>query len=65
MAIPLRDIRLKKGLTQVELGKLIGLTKKAVWAIEHGRSQGSVGAWDRLEKALGVPQQVLRGKENS
>ena len=34
----LAEIRFDRGLTQVELGRLIGRSKQYVWNIEHGSS---------------------------
>lgn len=56
----LRSRRLKLGMTQRELGELIGRTESLVQALEIGRSRGSVDTWDRLEAVLGVPQKQLR-----
>jgi transcriptional regulator with XRE-family HTH domain len=60
MRTAFRNARLAKGLTQAELGRLVMLTRKGIWAIEHGRSKGSVDVWDRLEAALGLDQKILR-----
>jgi transcriptional regulator with XRE-family HTH domain len=56
----LKKARLAKGLSQVALAKLIGLTKQGYWDIEHGRSDGRVKTWDKLEAVLEVDQKVLR-----
>jgi transcriptional regulator with XRE-family HTH domain len=57
-------VRKAKKLTQEGLGKLVGLTKSGIWNIEHGRSNGQVIVWDRLEKVLGVPQKKLRAEDD-
>ena len=61
------NARKAKGLTLGALGELVGLTDKAIWAIEHCLSDGRMRSWDRLEMALGVDQKTLRQiyKENS
>ena len=56
----LKSARLARGLTQEDLGKRIGMTKKGIWAIEHGITHGRVRTWDRLEEVLGVDQKLLR-----
>lgn len=54
------EARKAKRLTLAALGKMVGLTDKAIWAIEHCQSDGRMRTWDRLEMALGVDQKILR-----
>ena len=52
--------RLRNGLTQVQLGKTVGLSAQSICDIEKGRTKGTVDTWDALALALGVDQKVLR-----
>ena len=54
------ESRKARKLTLADLGKLVGLTDKAIWAIEHCLSNGSMRTWDRLEMVLGIDQKILR-----
>ena len=63
MAIKLRQERLDREMTQLELAKTVKLTRQAISQLESGRRKGSLETWDRLEKELGIPQQTLRQPE--
>ena len=50
MSNPLRDFRKRKGLTQQELGELLGV------------SQSTVAGWEARRRSLDAPQLALLGK---
>jgi DNA-binding XRE family transcriptional regulator len=56
----LRTMRLGMGLSQETLGRIVGVGKSMMSALETGKANGSVSLWDRLEAVSGVPQQELR-----
>ena len=56
----LKTARLEKGFSQTLLAERVGISKQYLCDLEHGRSFGSVPVWDRIELALGIPQQILR-----
>jgi transcriptional regulator with XRE-family HTH domain len=63
MKLSLKNHRLTKGLTQQELGDMVGLSRVYISALERGVRKGPVDIWDRLESALGVDQKILRQAE--
>ena len=63
MALKLKQIRKSRNLSQVKLGRMIGVSKQRIWNLENAYDRGSVPIWDSLEAALGVPQQTLRQPE--
>ena len=60
MAIRLRQERRDREITQLDLAKRVNLTRQAISQLESGRRKGSLDTWDRIEAALGIPQQTLR-----
>ena len=60
MAIRLKAYREGQSLSQKALAKRAGLARTMIAMLESGRRKGSVKTWDRLEVALGIPQQTLR-----
>ncbi len=50
----LRQLRKRLGLTQVEVGKLAGLTQRAVSHLERGGRGGRAETWERILGALGL-----------
>ena len=50
----LRDRRVERGLTQEELGQMVGLTRQSIIAIEKGRFTPSVHTALTLASALNV-----------
>jgi putative transcriptional regulator len=50
----LRDRRVERGLTQEELGQVVGLTRQSIIAIEKGRFTPSVHTALMLASALNV-----------
>ncbi len=52
---PLLKYRDTTGLSQQELGELVGLSKAQISRIEAGRSAPSPGSAERLAAIVGVP----------
>ena len=48
----LRELRLRAGLTQKELGKRSGIRQNTIWRIEQGKSKPRELTWRALLKAL-------------
>lgn len=61
--VRLKEIRLERGLSQVELAKLIQTTNDSVYSWEKGRSQPSIEAIRKLCEALSVSSDYLLGLE--
>lgn len=55
----LRDIRIAKGLTQVELARKSGVTQQCISLIERGGMNPSPSTLSRLAQALSVPVEHL------
>ncbi|HEY43151.1 MAG TPA: helix-turn-helix transcriptional regulator [Anaerolineae bacterium] len=47
-----RDLRIEQGLTQEELGQVVGLTRQSIIAIERGRFTPSIHTVLMLARAL-------------
>ncbi|EKF49503.1 XRE family transcriptional regulator [Thermosipho africanus H17ap60334] len=50
----LRDLRVKKGLNQTELAKLVGVAQRTISAYEIGQARPSLDVIIKLAKVLGV-----------
>ncbi len=50
----LRDLRIKKGLNQTELAKLVGVSNRVISHYETGRARPSLDVIIKLAKVLGV-----------
>ena len=57
----LRGLRKAKGLTQTELGELVGISQRVVTYYEHEGGSPSPELLVRFAKALGLPCEVLLG----
>lgn len=55
----LRELRVMAGVTQAELGRMVGLSRPSVTNIEKGRQQVSVELLVELAAALGVSPENL------
>lgn len=55
----LRKAREKRGLTQAELAKRVGVTRVTIAYLETGKRQPSMDLLHRLAKALRVPVERL------
>ncbi|MEV5009157.1 helix-turn-helix transcriptional regulator [Streptomyces sp. NPDC055692] len=51
----LRQIRLERGLTQVQLAERVGIVHTSVSLMEHGRHKPSVTVLAALADTLGAP----------
>jgi len=68
--VTLKEIRLKKGITQVELAKHVGISQQTISHYETGRAKPSLDVAVKLAKALGVSveeiyQAWVEGKGNT
>lgn len=61
----IRRLRLAKGLTQTELGRRTGLSKRMVAYYEIQGGMPSAALLVRLAEALGVSMAVLAGKKET
>ncbi|RAL21939.1 helix-turn-helix domain-containing protein [Thermoflavimicrobium daqui] len=59
----IRLIRIKKGMTQEEIGKLIGRSAAVISSYETGKRCPPTKQVDDLSKALGVSVDYLLGRE--
>lgn len=59
----LKESRLDKGLSQVELANIVQTTNDSVYSWEKGRSQPSIDMIRKLCVALGVSADYLIGLE--
>ena len=59
----LKEIRIERGFTQVELAKLVQTTNDSVYSWEKGRSQPSIDMIVKLCVALSVSADYLLGLE--
>lgn len=57
----LRCIRKRKGLTQIELGKITGLNHQQIYRYEKGENDPSIVVLEWLCKALDVSSKELLG----
>ncbi|MCD4750345.1 MAG: helix-turn-helix domain-containing protein [Thermoanaerobaculales bacterium] len=57
-------LRKDRGLTQTQLGEMIGVSQQQVVSFEKGRRKVPVSALPKLSKALGVPVEELIGTES-
>lgn len=51
----IRELREERGLTQGDLGRLAGVTRQAIHAIEHDKHDPSLTLAARIARALGQP----------
>jgi transcriptional regulator with XRE-family HTH domain len=62
----IKNIRRKKGLTQEELGRLLGVGKSAVSRWESGEREVTLGTMRSIAAALGVPlERLVEGLDSS
>lgn len=67
----LRELRLERGLTQLQLSALAGITPTTVSRLEIDYRQGtrpgdvSVGTLEKLARALDVPVSVLLSEDEA
>lgn len=56
----IKDLRMKKGLTQQELGDIIGVTAQRVSAIESGRNKISLSLFNKIINKLGYELKTIK-----
>lgn len=54
MKPPIKDFRLKKGLTQIQVASMTGITPTSYQRIEYGTQRPSLTTAIRIADALGV-----------
>lgn len=52
----LKEIRISKGMTQIDLAKLIGVTMNSIARWEQGANRPSAENMDKLKKELEIEQ---------
>lgn len=57
----IKEARIKKGLTQLELAKMLGVTKGAVSAYETGKQNLTIETLHRVSSALEIPINIQIG----
>jgi len=57
-------LRKERGLTQAQLGEMIGVSQQQVVSFEKGRRKVPVSALPKLSETLGVPVEALIGVES-
>ncbi|WP_338868483.1 helix-turn-helix transcriptional regulator [Spirosoma sp. SC4-14] len=57
----IREARQKKGLSQLELAELLGITKGAVSGYETGKQNLTVGTLHKIALALDMPLKITLG----
>ena len=60
----IKKLREKYGLTQYELGKIAGLSSKAVGAWESGRAEPRIGAIEKIASYFGISKSEVLGWTN-
>ena len=60
----LKELRTKKGLSQYELARKLGVSKSTISMIEVGSRQPSIEMMEMLCDFFNVSMDFLRGKEN-
>lgn len=59
----LKQFRLKKGLTQADVAKQIGISVRQYQRVENGESFLTKDKLNKLEDLFGIPQRVLLAKD--
>ncbi|MVM34214.1 helix-turn-helix domain-containing protein [Spirosoma sp. HMF4905] len=57
----IREARIKKGLSQLELAQILGVTKAAVSGYETGRQNLTLGTLQKIATALDTPLSIKLG----
>lgn len=60
----IRELRVKKGVTQTELGSLLGVTKNSISYYENGKRQPSPDMLVKLADYFGVSIDALLGRDD-
>lgn len=61
IASAVRELRIKRGLTQEQLAEMAGLDRKTINRIENGHFQPTLETFVALTKALGTSSTKLLG----
>lgn len=64
LGLRIATLRKDRGLTQTQLGEMIGVSQQQVVSFEKGRRKVPASALPRLSKALGVSVEELIGAES-
>ncbi|MBE3576918.1 MAG: helix-turn-helix transcriptional regulator [Limnochordales bacterium] len=59
MQVTLRQARRERGLTQLQLAELVGVSRQLIQAIEAGKRTPSLGVASRLSSVLGLPMEAI------
>lgn len=65
MAIRLRQLRIKKGLTQKELGDILRVSESAIGMYERGERRPSIDLINTMADYFDVETDYLTGKKNT
>ena len=55
----IHEARIRKGITQAQLSKEVGISQSYLAKIESGKQIGSIPNIGRIANALGLPQEAL------
>lgn len=58
----LRELRLKRGLSQQELAKKVGISNQSISSYEKGVRKPKIEAWKKLADYFGVSVAYLQGR---
>ena len=61
----IKDLRVEKGMSQQDLGDLVGVTKVSICGYENGTRTPSLETFDLLADIFGVTTDYLLGREVS
>ncbi|KYH28901.1 anaerobic benzoate catabolism transcriptional regulator [Clostridium tepidiprofundi DSM 19306] len=61
----IKELRIKKGMTQEELAVECKLSKNAIWNYENNKRTPGIQNLEKISKALGVPLSLLTGDVNN
>lgn len=65
MKVELVKLRLKKGLVQEEVAKMMGITVASYCIIETGKGPGTVKNWNKIQKIFEIPNEKMWDLINS
>lgn len=61
----LRALRLSRGLTQIELASVVGISQAALSKVESGEARVDLEVWRNIAKALMVPLSAFRAVQST
>ena len=59
----IKELRIKKGLSQQELGEIVGVTKVSVCGYENGSRVPSLETFEQMAELFGTTTDYLLGRE--